>query len=158
MGSSFAFQVARVIQELGMEVVYVASWHYDSVYDNGEVPPHVQYLAEHTPNNFKVSIADQQNFEILNILNTYKPDLYLARHGGTTVWAIKQGTPSIFMADEYMAYGYKGTLNLAYKILDTITNRSFERNLSSRIELPYTEWWYRQDSAALYKGGDLKDA
>ncbi len=158
MGSSFAFQVSRVIQELGMEVVYVASWHYDSVYDNGEAPPHVQYLAEHTPNNFKVSIADQQNFEILNILNTYKPDLYLARHGGTTVWAIKQGIPSIFMADEYMAYGYKGTLNLAYTILDTITNRSFEENLSSRIELPYTKWWYRQDNTAFYKGGGLKDA
>ncbi len=158
MGSSFAFQISRVIQELGMEVVYVASWHYDAVYDNGEAPPHVQYLAEHTPNNFKVSIADQQNFEILNILNTYKPDLYLARHGGTTVWAIKQGTPSIFMADEYMAYGYKGTLNLAYAILDTITNRSFEKNLSSRIELPYTDWWYQQDNTALYEGGELKNA
>ncbi len=158
MGSSFAFQVSRVVQELGMEVVFVASWHYDSVYDNGEAPPHVQYLAEHTPNNFKVSIADQQNFEILNILNSYKPDLYIARHGGTTVWAIKQGTPSIFMADEYMAYGYKGTVNLAYKILDTVTNRSFEKNLSSRIELPYTDWWYQQDNASLYKGGNLVNA
>ncbi|ADY55336.1 oxidoreductase/nitrogenase component 1 [Syntrophobotulus glycolicus DSM 8271] len=156
MGSSFAFQVARVIQELDMEVAYIASWHYDSRYDDGEAPPHVQYLAEHTPDNFKVSVADQQNFEILNILNTYKPDLYLARHGGTTVWAIKQGTPSIFMADEYMTYGYKGTLDFAYKILAAITNRSFEKNLSSRIELPYTSWWYEQDSSLLYKKEEVE--
>jgi nitrogenase molybdenum-iron protein alpha chain len=151
MGSSFAFQVARVIQELGMEVAYVASWHYDSMYDDGAPPPHVQYLAEHTPENFNVSVADQQNFELLNILNTYKPDLYLARHGGTTVWAIKQGVPAIFMADEYMTFGYKRTLSFAYTVLDKITNRSFEKGLSARIKLPYTDWWYRQESDSLYK-------
>jgi nitrogenase molybdenum-iron protein alpha chain len=151
MGSSFAFQVARVVQELGMEVDYVASWHYDSRYDDGSPPPHVQYLAEHSPRNIEVSVADQQNFEILNILNRYKPDLYIARHPGTTVWAIKQGVPSIFMADEYMSFGYKRTLSFAHNILDRVTNRSFEKNLSSRIELPYTDWWYRQDSALLYE-------
>jgi nitrogenase molybdenum-iron protein alpha chain len=154
MGSSFAFQVARVVQELGMEVDYVASWHYDSRYDDGSPPPHVQYLAEHSPRNIEVSVADQQNFEILNILNKYKPDLYLARHPGTTVWAIKQGVPSIFMADEYMSFGYKRTLSFAHTILDRITNRSFEKNLSSRIELPYTDWWYRQDNASFYEGGN----
>jgi nitrogenase molybdenum-iron protein alpha chain len=153
MGSSFAFQVARVIQELDMEVAYIASWHYDSRYDDGNPPPHVQYLAEHTPEDFNVSVADQQNFEILNILNKYKPDLYLARHGGTTVWAIKQGYPAIFMADEYMSFGYKRTLSLAYTILDRITNRSFEKNLSSRIKLPYTDWWYQQESSLLYEEG-----
>jgi nitrogenase molybdenum-iron protein alpha chain len=155
MGSSFAFQIARVIQELDMEVVYVASWHYDSRYDDGNPPPHVRYLAEHSPKNFRVSVADQQNFEILNILNRYKPDLYLARHGGTTVWAIKSGVPSIFMADEYMSFGYKRTLSFAQLILDRVTNRSFEENLSSRIRLPYTDWWYNQDSSALYK--DLEE-
>ncbi|MDR1874006.1 MAG: hypothetical protein LBQ90_03190 [Synergistaceae bacterium] len=151
MGSSFAFQVARVIQELDMEVAYIASWHYDSRYDDGNPPPHVQYLAEHAPRDFDVSVADQQNFEILNILNRYKPDLYLARHPGTTVWAVKQGVPAIFMADEYMSFGYKRTLSFAYTILDRITNRSFEKNLSSRIRLPYTDWWYRQESASLYE-------
>jgi nitrogenase molybdenum-iron protein alpha chain len=111
----------------------------------------VQYLAERSPRNIEVSVADQQNFEILNILNKYKPDLYLARHPGTTVWAIKQGVPSIFMADEYMSFGYKRTLSFAYTILDRITNRSFEKNLSSRIKLPYTDWWYRQDNASFYE-------
>jgi nitrogenase molybdenum-iron protein alpha chain len=96
-------------------------------------------------------VADQQNFELLNILNTYKPDLYLARHGGTTVWAIKQGVPAIFMADEYMTFGYKRTLSFAHTILDKITNRSFEKNLSARIKLPYTDWWYQQSSDSLYK-------
>jgi len=150
MGSSFAFQIARVVMELGMTVDYVASWHYDSIYDDGNPPPHVQYL-DQTVQDFPVGVIDQQNFEILNILNRLKPDLYLARHGGTTVWAIKSGIPSIFMADEYMAFGYKRTYSFANLILDKITNRSFEKNLSSRITLPYTKWWYEQNNASLYK-------
>lgn len=151
MGGSFAFQVSRVLQELGIEVVWVASWHYDTKYDNNKITPHIEYLAENSPCNFKVSIADQQNFEILNILNRYKPDIYIARHPGTTVWAIKQEVAAFFMADEYKTFGYRGTLNFAYTILDTIKNRSFEKNLVARIKLPYTDWWYQQDSATFIK-------
>jgi nitrogenase molybdenum-iron protein alpha chain len=151
MGASYAFQITRVLQELGIEVVWVASWHFDSKYDNDEIPPHIDYLAKESPYNIKVSVADQQNFEILNILNEYKPDIYLARHPGTTVWAIKQGTAALFVADEYKAFGYRGALDFAYTILDTIRNRSFEKNLAARITLPYTDWWYNQDNATFYK-------
>ena len=151
MGASYAFQVSRVLQELGIEVVWVASWHYDTKYDNGELPPHLEYLEQNSPYNFKVSVSDQQNFEILNILNTYKPDIYLARHPGTTVWAIKQGTAAFFLGDEYKTFGYRGTLEFANTILDTIRNRSFEKNLAARITLPYTDWWYKQDNATFFK-------
>ena len=151
MGSSFAFQIARVVQELGMEVAYVTSWHYDSRYDDGNPPPHVQQLAAASPVDFPVNIADQQNFELMNILNTYKPDLYLGRHGGTSVWAVKQGVPAIFMADEYMTFGYKRTLSFAYTVLDRITNRSFEKNLAAHIKTPYTNWLYAQDIGGLYE-------
>ncbi|WP_378953598.1 nitrogenase component 1 [Pelosinus sp. sgz500959] len=151
MGSSYAFQVTRVLQELGIEVVWVASWHYDAKYDNGEIPPFIEQLAKDSPYNFKVSVSDQQNFEILNILHKYKPDIYIARHPGTTVWAIKQGIAAFFLADEYKTFGYRGTLDFAYTILDTIRNRSFEKNLAARISLPYSDWWYQQDSGSLLK-------
>lgn len=143
MGPGYTFEVSRVLQELGMEVVWGAAWHYDRQYDDGNVPPAMKYLLENNP-NFKVSVADQQNFEVLNILNKYKPDLYLSRHPGSTVWAIKQGFPALFVADEYMIFGYKGTLDFAHTVLDTIKNRSFERNLAEHVKLPYTDWWYQQ--------------
>ncbi|QDR79307.1 nitrogenase component 1 [Sporomusa termitida] len=151
MGASFAFQVSRVLQELGIEVVWVASWHYDTKYDDNELPPYLDYLVKDNPNNLKVSVSDQQNFEILNILNTYKPDIYLARHPGTTVWAIKQGIAALFLGDEYKTFGYRGTLDFANTILDTIRNRSFEKNLAARITLPYSDWWYQQDNATFLK-------
>lgn len=146
MGPGYTFEVTRVLQELGVEVVWAAAWHYDKKYDNAKVPPALDYLLENSPNNFKLSIADQQNFEILNILNEYKPDIYFSRHPGTTVWAIKQGIPALYVADEYMIFGYKGTLNFAHSLLDTIKNRSFEKNLAARVKLPYTDWWYKQQN------------
>lgn len=151
MGPGYTFEVSRVLQELGMEVVWGAAWHYDKQYDNDKVPPALNYLLDNSPANFKLSVADQQNYEVLNILNTYRPDIYFSRHPGTTVWAIKQGVAALYVADEYMIFGYKGTLNFAHSVLDTIKNRSFEKNLAARVKLPYTEWWYKQDNAAFLK-------
>lgn len=151
MGPGYTFEVSRVLQELGVEVVWAAAWHYDKKYDNEKVPPALDYLLENSPNNFKLSIADQQNYEILNILNQYQPDIYFSRHPGTTVWAIKQGIPALYVADEYMIFGYKGTLDFAYSLLDTIRNRSFEKNLAARVKLPYTNWWYEQKNNTFLK-------
>jgi nitrogenase molybdenum-iron protein alpha chain len=144
MGPGYTFEVSRVLQELGMEVAWGAAWHYDKQYENGKIPPSMDYLLKHGK-NFKASVADQQNFEILNILNKYQPDLYLSRHPGSTVWAIKQGFPALYVADEYMIFGYKGTLDFANEVWNTVHNRSFEKNLAARTKLPYTKWWYQQN-------------
>jgi len=152
MGPGYTYEVSRVLQELGMEVVWAAAWHYDYQYDNGDVPPALTYLKEHSQNNIGLSVADMQNYEVLNIINTYKPDLYFSRHPGSTVWAIKQGVAAVYVADEYMIFGYRGMLNFAQYVADTIKNRSFEKNLASRIKLPYTEWWYTQQNDAMLLG------
>lgn len=144
MGPGYTFEVSRVLNELGIEVVWALAWHYDKKYENGDVPPSMKYLLDNEI-DFEASVADQQNFEVMNILHKYKPDLYLSRHPGSTVWAIKNGTPAVFVADEYMLFGYKHTLEFAKTILDTIRNRSFESNLAKRVKLPYTDWWYKQD-------------
>lgn len=152
MGPGFGFEVARVAQELGLDIVWHASWHYDQRHDDGELPVAVDYLEKHTPEDYKLSVTELQNHEILNILNEYQPDLYLCRHPGSTVWAIKQGIPSICVVDEYMMFGYKNTLRFAQQILNTVTNRSFERNLAKRVKLPYTKWWYEQNNYKFIEG------
>ncbi len=146
MGPGYTYEVSRVLQELDMEVVWAAAWHYDGKYDNDKVPPALEHLQENSPENLRLSVADQQNFEVLNIIQKYQPDIYFSRHPGTTVWAIKQGVAALFVADEYMIFGYKGTLHFAKTVLDTIRNRSFEKNLAARVKLPYTDWWYAQNS------------
>lgn len=144
MGPGYTFEVSRVLNELGIEVVWALAWHYDKKYENGDVPPSMEYLLENGV-DFEASVADQQNYEVMNILNKYQPDLYLSRHPGSTVWAIKNGTPAVYVADEYMIFGYKHTLEFVQSVLDSIHNRSFEKNLARRVKLPYTEWWYEQN-------------
>ena len=144
MGPGYTFEVSRVLNELGVEVVWALAWHYDKKYENGDVPPSMEYLLEHDV-DFEASVADQQNYEVMNILKRYQPDVYLSRHPGSTVWAIKNGTPAVYVADEYMIFGYKHTLEFAHALLDAINNRSFEKNLAARVRLPYTDWWYQQD-------------
>ncbi len=151
MGPGFTYEIARVLQEFGMTVDYALAWHYDYKYDNGKVPPALEHLLETSPKDMKVAVADQQNYEVLNILNHYKPDVYFSRHPGTTVWAIKQGFAAVFVADEYTVFGYEGTLSFAKLIRDTVTNRSFEKNLAARIKLPYTKWWYEQNADKFIK-------
>ncbi|WP_213992912.1 nitrogenase component 1 [Sodalis sp. dw_96] len=149
MGPGYTYEVARVLQELGIEVAWAAAWHYDYKHDNGQPPPAMDFLDKHAANNFPLSVADQQNFEVMNILNTQQPDLYFSRHPGSTVWAVKQGIASVYVADEYMIFGYKGMLSFAKTILDTVRNRSFEKNLAAHTRMPYTDWWYRQNNDAL---------
>ena len=146
MGPGYTFEVSRVLAELGIKVVWALAWHYDKKYENGDVPPSMKYLLDNDI-DFEASVADQQNYEVMNILHKYQPDMYLSRHPGSTVWAIKNGTPAIYVADEYMIFGYKHTLEFAKTILDAVKNRSFEENLARRSKLPYTDWWYKQDVA-----------
>ena len=156
MGPGFTYEIARVLQEFGMTVEYALAWHYDYKYDNGKVPPALEHLLANSPKDMKVAVADQQNYEVLNILNHYKPDVYFSRHPGTTVWAIKQGYAAVFVADEYTVFGYEGTLSFAKLIRDTVTNRSFEKNLAARIKLPYTKWWYEQNADKFIKEENKK--
>lgn len=153
MGPGYTFEVSRVLDELGIKVVWALAWHYDKKYENGDVPPSMQHLLD-SGIDFGASVADQQNYEVMNILRRYQPSMYLSRHPGSTVWAIKNGTPAIYVADEYMIFGYKHTVEFAKSILDAVRNRSFEENLARRTRLPYTDWWYEQNVDKFLEGAN----
>jgi len=144
MGPSFGHNYMRLLEELGLEVIWGATWHFDQHYDHGVCPESTRRLSE-KEKDIPISICDQQNFELLNLLNRLRPDLYICRHGGTAVWATKMGIPTVMVADEYSAFSYQGLLDFGYRIIDALTNRSQARNLSRRSKLPYTEWWFKQD-------------
>lgn len=146
MGPGFNFNTARALQELGIEIVHSAAWHFDKQYDDGQAPPAFQHLLKHSPNDFNVSVSDLQNHELINILRTTRPDVYFSRHVGSTVWAMKLGIPALCLYDEYAVFGYRGLLNFAQSILDVVTNRSLTDNLAKRVKLPYTDWWLQQRS------------
>jgi len=151
MGPGYTFNFIRVLQELGIEVVWASAWHFDPKYDKGLIVEDLDYLVKNIQADIPFSVSDQQNFELMNVLNTLKPDIYFSRHQGTTVWALKQGTASVCVMDEYTAFGYGGTLNFAYMILDAVTNRSLANSISQRTRLPYTDWWFKQPHSTFLK-------
>jgi len=146
MGPGFNFNTTRALQELGIEIVYSAAWHFDKQYDDGQAPDAFRYLLDNSPNDYRLSVSDLQNHEILNILNEVKPDIFFSRHTGSTVWAMKLGIPALCVFDEYAIFGYRGLLNFAYSVYDVVTNRSYTENLSKRVKLPYTDWWFKQNN------------
>lgn len=148
MGPSFAQNFARLLQELNMEVVWKSSWHFDQRHDFGEVgevPASAQYLAD-SDNDIPMSVSELQACEIVNLLRELKPDLYICRHPGAAVWAAKLGIPTIFINDEYGAFGYQGLVNFGNRVVDTLANKTFVKYLGSKIKLPYTKWWLEQNA------------
>ena len=146
MGPGFNFNTSRALQELGIEIVHSAAWHFDKQYDDGKAPDAFTYQVEHSPTDYKLSVNDLQNHELINILSTVKPDIFFSRHTGSTVWAMKLGIPAICVYDEYAIFGYRGLVNFGTWISDVVTNRSFTENLSKRVKLPYTDWWFKQQN------------
>lgn len=147
MGPSFVQSYLGVLEELGIEVVHAASWHYDQRYDYGEQPPGILRAAAREQ-DIPFSVGDQQLYEITNIINKYRPDLYVSRHPGSSVWAAKLGIPAVPVIDEYTAFGWRGLVNFGWRIVDYLDNRHFVTNLARRINLPYTSWWLNQEPHA----------
>jgi nitrogenase molybdenum-iron protein alpha chain len=91
-------------------------------------------------------VGDQQNYEVVNLLTKLKPDLYVTRHGGSSVWSTKMGIATHMLTDEFTAFGYGGLVNFGNILVDKLTNRALAKRLAQRIKLPYTSWWLAQDS------------
>jgi len=147
MGPSFGHNFTRVLKELEIDVVWAATWHFDQNYDHGDTPESTKRLAEANP-DLQTSVGDQQNYEVINLLTKLNPDLYVTRHGGSSVWATKMGIATHMLTDEFTAFGYNGIVNFGNILVDKLTNRALAKNLANRIKLPYTSWWLEQDSFA----------
>ncbi len=144
MGPSYAQSYLGVLDELGIEVLHAASWHYDQHYDYGEQPPAILRAVEQDK-DITFSVGDQQLFEMGNKLARVQPELYFSRHPGSSVWAAKLGIVAVPVIDEYTAFGHRGLVNFGYRIIDSLTNRNFVTKLAERVKLPYTNWWFEQD-------------
>jgi nitrogenase molybdenum-iron protein alpha chain len=151
MGAGFSFEMARVLQELGIEILSLSAGHFDPKHDGDNPPPATEFVRQNPENDFPTNVSDNQNFEIFNIIHQKQPDIFFSRHPGFTVWAIKQNIPAVYVGDEYLAMGDKGTYVLASMIIDAITNRSFEANLAAHSKIPYTSWWLDQDYRSNFK-------
>jgi nitrogenase molybdenum-iron protein alpha chain len=146
-GASHGHSLLGLLQELGMRPLGAAIFHHDPIYDNGaESADTLQNVVRDYRNEIGgYNVCNKQEFELANILNRVRPDILLARHGGMTLWGAKYGIPSLLIGDEHFGMGYEGIVNYGKRILETMENDEFVKNLAKHTVNPYTNWWLAQN-------------
>ena len=144
-GGPLAYNIVALVRDLGMEVAGTCVWHHDQHYDNqNEALNFLAFDLQHT-GNFKVGVCNKQAFEVTSAIKHEQPDIAITRHIAT-VWAAKLGIPSIFAGNEPSEMLYDGLVRFGHTIDDAITNPSFIQNIARHSHLPYTDWWFAQDT------------
>jgi nitrogenase molybdenum-iron protein alpha chain len=144
-GAAHGHALLSVLGELGIKAAGAAIFHHDPLFDNGE--PNNDQLAQRVADYGDVpnfNVCNKQEFELVNVLNRLRPDLLLARHGGMTLWGAKLGIPSLLIGDEHYSMGYEGLLKYGERVLETLENDEFVKNLAKHAINPYTKWWLEQ--------------
>ncbi len=153
-GAAHGHALLSVIGELGMSATGAAIFHHDTAYDNENTDNDQLSQRVHDYGNVpNFNVCNKQEFELVNALNRLKPDILLARHGGMTLWGAKLGIPSLLIGDEHFGMGYEGIVNYGERILETIENDEFVKNLAKHSVNPYTKWWFEQPTHTFLKGG-----
>ena len=153
-GAAHGHALLDILGELGLRAVGAAIFHHDSTYDSGR--PENDQLAQRVGDYGDVpnfNVCNKQEFELVNALNRIRPDVLLARHGGMTLWGAKLGIPSLLIGDEHYGMGYEGLVNYGERILETMENDEFVKNLEKHAVNPYTKWWLEQEPHHFLKGG-----
>jgi nitrogenase molybdenum-iron protein alpha chain len=154
-GAAHGHALLDVLGELGMTAAGAAIFHHDAVYDNNN--PDNDQLAQRVRDYGDVpnfNVCNKQEFELVNTLNRLRPDVLLARHGGMTLWGAKLGIPSLLIGDEHYGMGYEGIVGYGERILETLENDEFVKNLAKHAVNPYTNWWLEQPTHTFLKGGE----
>ena len=135
-GQSRAIGIPNLVADLGLKILGVTAFHYDKVtYDSFED------LAKRC-GNFHTSVSNLQPFEQTNLLHQQKPDIFIG-HSGETVWAAKQGFPTVMGLNLFHLFvGYEGVIAFGNRLVDAFTNPPFSRNLSAHSRPIYRDDWY----------------
>jgi nitrogenase molybdenum-iron protein alpha chain len=148
-GAVHGHSLLAVLSELGIEVAGGCVWHHDPRFDHGEnQADSLQHLLAHY-GDVDFGVCGKQSFELVNLLRKTKPDILVVRHNGMAVCGAKLGIPTFLMGDEHFGLGYRGLLRYGRKIVDTIANPSFVKNLAAHTRLPYTDWWLGQEPSSM---------
>jgi nitrogenase molybdenum-iron protein alpha chain len=136
-GEFRALATARLLQELGLEVVGIRSFHHDE-FAEGEY----EKLAKEAKSDYVVDIANVQPFEEANLLKRLKPDLFLG-HANGNMTAAKLGVATHVIYNTGLAYlGYRGAYDLARRLHRQLKNPAYNKNLADNIRLPYSDQWF----------------
>ncbi|MFT8889644.1 MAG: nitrogenase component 1 [Ethanoligenens sp.] len=129
----FALALARFLEEQGAEVVGLTLTHVEV--------GHVALLRK-TLGRYKIHVADGQGFELTNILDAIKLDLFIGRQIDFRPVA-RLGIP-VVSAGESGLFGYRGADRLLRRIRNALLHPGFVEKLAAYTRQPYQEKWLRK--------------
>lgn len=133
--TSIATSLKYLIKELGGEVVGITVDEVDKV-NKGKL--------EDLKYDLPVHVASGQPFEIANILNKLKPDVYIGE-SGKTAWVSKLGIIPISIGNVAL-YGFNGGKNLVDLIKKSIKNKELINNIAQNGKLQYKDTWLKKST------------
>lgn len=135
------------LQELGLEVVAVRPYHYDTF---GDVE--IEKLVVVNP-DIMLNVATAHPFEAVNIIERVKPDVYLG-HVSDNVWAAKSGVSVLPIYGGQNVYnGYAGAYDIARRLNRILKNTAFVKNLRANVRQPYYQEWFDENPFKYIKQG-----
>lgn len=152
-GDSFVHSIVSSCRSLGLEVVGGTAFHHDQIYDNdyGEVNS-IGNMVKITGDVENYTVCNKQPYEFINILKSIQPDVLVVRHGEISTIGSKLGIPSFQVTDANLGIAYDGVIELGNKIYETLRTKKLVENIAKHSEIPYTDWWLKQDPYIFEKG------
>ncbi|MDR0699841.1 MAG: nitrogenase component 1 [Tannerella sp.] len=134
---SLAFAVSELLEELGHEVTGLKIPYLEAAHI-----VRIEKIKQHK-SNFSFLVGDGQIFEEENVLRKLQPGLYIGK-GGDYAAAIRNGIPVIDI-ENLSVVGFNGVRNLAKKIRQTLSNRSFVELLAGMEAQTYADGWLKKN-------------
>ena len=149
-GDTFAFQMANVVGDLGMEVVGISPLHHDQVTDGKGVITSLEKLNEEKPGINNVNVCSKQPYQAIKLIRQANPDFVISRHAGIAAIATKMGISILPEGNKDDSIAYDGVLKLGHRALVALKTQKLTKHLSDHIEFPYTDWWDEDVDDAYY--------
>ncbi|EHI97197.1 oxidoreductase/nitrogenase component 1 [Clostridium sp. DL-VIII] len=130
-----AISLIPLVKEYGGEVVGITVDEVDKINKN---------KFEGLKYDLPVHVASGQLFEVANILNKTKPDIYIGE-AGKTAWVSKLGIIPVSVANAVL-YGFNGEQKLIESIKKAERNKELINDMSKKGNLQYKNGWLKKST------------
>ena len=140
-GDTFAFQLANVARDLGMEIAGVTQLHHDQVLDGKDGCGSLKQYREEHGNIDDLHICAKQPYQVLKLVRESGADFLFCRHTGIASFGMKLGIPALVEGNRDFSIAYEGVLNLGRRCVIADQTRGLIANIREHAKLPYKESW-----------------
>ncbi|MDP4145067.1 MAG: nitrogenase component 1 [Bacillota bacterium] len=133
-----AVGVAKLVEELGGEVVGITVDHIDDLHKK-----ELEYIKSKN-GKLQLHIASGQPFEEINLLNKIKPGLYISGFGKSAL-AAKYGIPVVSL-NKISVLGFNGVVRFGHQVSKAIRNKNFINNINGSNDPVYQNSWLKKSA------------